>query len=151
MIAISHKGTIDPISAAFFIIKTCYATSDVRFEVRTSLGLSMPTRRSLLTTQLDRLGRSKVTELCSRTGTELDLADQTLVVVSISTPVGQIPFSVPQIASRLTRCACCLALRLDRTSLAEPTCAAVGEVLKTQEFSKRPEGRNRQAECTTMA
>ena len=77
----------------------------------------MPTRRSLLTTQLDRLGRSKVTELCSRTGTELDLADQTLVVVSISTPVGQIPFSVPQIASRLTRCACCLALRLDRTSL----------------------------------
>ena len=39
----------------------------------------------------------------------------------------------------------------DRTSLAEPTCAAVGEVLKTQEFSKRPEGRNRQAECTTMA
>lgn len=82
---------------------------------RTSLGLSMPTRRSLLTTQLDRLGRSKVTELCSRTGTELDLADQTLVVVSISTPVGQIPFSVPQIASRLTRCACCLASRSDRT------------------------------------
>lgn len=30
MSAISHKGTIDPISAAFFIIKTCYATSDVR-------------------------------------------------------------------------------------------------------------------------
>ena len=84
---------------------------------RTSLGLSMPTRRSLLTTQLDRLGRSKVTELCSRTGTELDLADQTLVVVSISTPVGQIPFSVPQIASRLTRCACCLASRSDRTSV----------------------------------
>ncbi len=82
---------------------------------RTSLGLSMPTRGSLLTTQLVRLGRSKVTELCSRTGTELDLADQTLVVVSISTPVGQIPFSVPQIASRLTRFACCLASRSDRT------------------------------------
>lgn len=91
-------------------------TCDVRTSNRTSLGLSMPTRRSLLTTQLDRLGRSKVTELCSRTGTELDLADQTLVVVSISTPVGQIPFSVPQIASRLTRCACCLASRSDRTS-----------------------------------
>ena len=94
-------------------------------EDRTSLGLSMPTRRSLLTTQLDRLGRSKVTELCSRTGTELDLADQTLVVVSISTPVGQIPFSVPQIASRLTRCACCLASRSDRTSSELPEASSI--------------------------
>ena len=36
-----------------------------------------------------------------------------------------------------------------RTSLAEPTCAPLGEVLMTQEFSKRPDGRNRQAKVMT--
>lgn len=102
-------------------VKNVSSTAPVMFglDSRTSLAHLMPTRGSLLTTQLVRLGRSKVTELCSRTGPELDLADQALVVVSISTPVGQIPFSVPQIASRLTRFACCLASRSDRTSQAQ--------------------------------